>query len=143
MDIQTPPICVVFSKYNYIIALVNDNYKKEGETMKLSYYKNGTKVKIGGIVWTILSKSDSGILCITSPIVEYGVFCQKPRENNNWETSDAREYLNGEFLDKLIRGMRVRDENPDDIIEQTIDLTTDDGLKDYGSCKDKIFLLTC
>lgn len=58
---------------------------------------------------------------------------------NDWRKSSLRKYLNGEFLRDL-----AKDSDSDDaILETEVDLTADDGLTDYGTSDDKIFLLTC
>ena len=49
------------------------------------------------------------------------------------------KYLNGEFIKKL----KANGADTSALIPTTIDLTSDDGLKDYGETTQKIFLLTC
>lgn len=58
---------------------------------------------------------------------------------NDWKKSSLRKYLNGEFLNSLIKTSDMER----DIEVAEVDLTTDDGLTDYGTSNDKIFLLTC
>ena len=59
-------------------------------------------------------------------------------DTNDYKKSSIRKMLNSEFLDKL--SAEVGAEN---IIEHTVDLTSDEGSKKYGSVQDKISLLTC
>ena len=49
------------------------------------------------------------------------------------------KYLNDEFIKKL----KANGADTSALIPTTIDLTSDDGLKDYGETTQKIFLLTC
>jgi hypothetical protein len=51
---------------------------------------------------------------------------------NNWSNSSLRERLNGTFYNEL--GLELE--------EHTSDLTSDDGMTDYGTSKDYVFLLT-
>ena len=55
---------------------------------------------------------------------------------NNFAESDIREYLD-EFADKLADLV-----GEDNIVEHTVDLTSDDGLKCYSSCDCRVSLLT-
>lgn len=57
--------------------------------------------------------------------------------NADWRESQIRGYLNGEYYERV--SSFIGREN---IIEFSRDLTSLDGLDDYGSCIDKISLLT-
>ena len=59
-------------------------------------------------------------------------------DSNDYKNSSIRKMLNTEFLDKL--SAEVGAEN---IVEHTVDLTSDEGSKKYGSVQDKISLPTC
>ena len=59
-------------------------------------------------------------------------------DSNDYKNSSIRKMLNTEFLDKL-----VKEVGAENIVEHTVDLTSDEGSKKYGSVKDKISLLTC
>lgn len=59
-------------------------------------------------------------------------------DSNDYKKSSIRKMLNTEFLDKL--SAEVGAEN---IIEHTVDLTSDEGSKKFGSVQDKISLPTC
>lgn len=58
-------------------------------------------------------------------------------ETVNYAYSSIRKYLNTEVLEML--AAEVGAEN---IVEHTVDLTTEDGLKVYGSVTDKVSLIT-
>ena len=57
--------------------------------------------------------------------------------SGNWAESELRKYLNGEFFERL-----YSDVGAENIVEHTVDLTSDDGRTDYGTTTDKISLLT-
>lgn len=59
--------------------------------------------------------------------------------NNNWTDASLRKYLNGPWLDELMENHPALVEG---IIPTYRDLTSDDGLKDYGAVLDKVTLLT-
>ena len=59
--------------------------------------------------------------------------------SNNFPKGTLCKYLNGEFIKKL----KANGADTSALIPTTIDLTSDDGLKDYGETTQKIFLLTC
>ena len=56
--------------------------------------------------------------------------------SNNFAASSLRAHLNGPYLASLTDG------NPDEIITRTVDLTTLNGSKEYGSCECKVAPLT-
>lgn len=95
------------------------------------------EITIGGIAFTIIQTTKNWVKCIASECTSYGVFDMKNR--NNFAVSDIREYLNGEFLQKLIEAGA-----PEAMFEYfNIDLTADDGLKDYGGDRVRVGLITC
>ena len=97
--------------------------------------ENTKTYELAGIKWIALEEVKDGVLCIAESILEYRAFDE---ENcNDWKKSSLRKYANGEFLQKLEAELGT-----DAIMPFTQDLTTDDGLKDYGSSTDKVFLLT-
>ena len=78
---------------------------------------------------------DGKTVCLAKDIVERMKF-----DDNTgiYTDSNLRKYLNSKFLDKLIK--EVGAEN---IVKHTVDLTSDEGSKKYGSVQDKVSLLTC
>lgn len=58
---------------------------------------------------------------------------------NNFNKSSLRDYLNDDFLEELAEGGA----DLDSMLDFTIDLTSDDGLKDYGESTNRVALLTC
>ena len=87
--------------------------------------------------WIVLEHDPAGrTLCLTEKIIEDRAFDDD--NCNDWGKSSSRNYLNGAFLDNLIAA--AGGVNPFQTVE--IDLTADDGLKDYGTTHAVIFLLT-
>ena len=81
---------------------------------------------IGGIAFTIIQTTENWVKCIASECIGNSVFDAKNR--NDFAASGIREFLNGEFLQKLIEAGV-----PEAMFEYfNVDLTADDGLKDYG-----------
>ena len=78
---------------------------------------------------------DGKTVCIAKDSVERMMFDKK---TGIYTDSNIRKHLNSKFLDKLSK--EVGAEN---IVEHTVDLTTDEGSKKYGSVQDKVSLLTC
>jgi len=94
-----------------------------------------------GIQWLVLghTKSSQGLPIVThivsSGIVECRAFDETNR--NDLGVSTLLTYLNGEFLERLYDAF-----GEGAVEEQFIDLTSNDGLKDYGNAKTKVGLLT-
>ena len=57
-------------------------------------------------------------------------------ETNDWTKSSIRKYLNDEYLREVEKAF-----GSENVIENTRNLVSLDGLDDYGECKDKISLL--
>lgn len=117
--------------------------QRPGEKAKktLGEVQLGKAVNIGGIIWNVLAHNENGgTLCVAADIVEHKPFDRE--NNNNWAESSLREELNSAFLEALCEEMKAQGLDPEAIMEHEQDLTADDGLKDYGTSKDKVFLLT-
>ncbi len=97
--------------------------------------KIGTTKKIAGVEFIILDKLENGVLCLAKDFVYKNT--QFDSGTNNYANSAIRNRLNTEFLKNLAD--EVGEEN---IIATEIDLTSDDGLDDYGKVTDKVGLLT-
>ncbi len=108
---------------------------------QLAEIKVGSTVIIGGMAWNVLAQEEGKTLCIADTILEKRAF--DDGGSNDWKKSSLRERLNGKFLNALYEELKAKGIGQDAILEQIQDLTTDDGLKDYGSSTDKVFLLTC
>lgn len=97
----------------------------------------GSVIMFGGIDCVVLDVHDDKMLVLTKEAV-----CEKPfdeHNKNNFNNSTLRTWLNTEFVQMLKDGGA----DVDSLVEFTIDLTSDDGLKDYGVSTNKVALLTC
>ena len=92
---------------------------------------------MGGIAWTVIQTGVDWVKCIASDCVEEGAFDEE--NENDFVVSSLRAYLNDEFLRRLIKSGA-----PEEMFEYFhIDLTADDGLREYdGDCV-RIGLITC
>lgn len=116
----------------YFQKFLDQEYYKGEHILQREDFKEGSTVEFADQKWNILAEvGENKFLCIHNDII-----CKKAfddNNNNNWKESSLRKYLNGEYLQKFT------DVN---LVSWQQDLTTDDGLEDYGSSEDKIFLLT-
>ena len=100
--------------------------------MKIKDVKIGSKFKFGKIEFVKLDNSYSGCLCLATGVL-FGD-CFDEDNLNNWATSTLRQKLMeviGDYIDK------------EALVPFDRDLTTDDGMTDYGHCTDTVSLLTC
>lgn len=108
---------------------------------KLKALKRGQTFYGAGIQWLVLGHTNSsqGLPVVThivsTGIVERRAFDEENR--NDLGVSTLLAYLNGEFLKRLENAF-----GEGAVAEQFIDLTSNDGLKDYGNVKTKVGLLT-
>lgn len=94
--------------------------------------KPGEFFERNGISFVALGIEQGGILAIAAePLAEAMAFDED--DSNDWRSSSLRQYLNGEYLDEL---------GKDYLLPFTSDLTADDGMKDYGTSEDYVFLLS-
>ena len=109
----------------------------KGEEEMKNPFMPKQEITVGGVKFTIIQTAESWVKCIASECIGNGVFDAKNR--NNFAVSDIREFLNGEFLHKLIEAGA-----PEAMFEYfNVDLTADDGLKDYGGDCVRVGLITC
>ena len=97
----------------------------------------GTAFDYAGQSWILLENDPAGrTLCLSKDITETRAFDEG--NCNNFAVASSKEYLNGAYLDNLVDACN----GPNAFLTTELDLTTDDGLKDYGTCTVTIFLLT-
>ena len=118
---------------------VVDLLEKWARTQKITLKDTtpGDIVVVAGNPYTVLDKDFQGGVFLLSKNILFEEAFDKDNYNN-WAASSLREHLNGDFLKELEE--KIGAEN---ILEFERDLTSDDGLKDYGTCKDKVSLITC
>ena len=120
-----------------------DELKKEINALKGNDSKNmkklpaglsiGDEFQLAGTTWKILDITDAGYMCLAESIGNR----EFDSDDNNWKTSDLRSYLNKEFLEKLEEEI-----GKGNVLEFERNLISLDGQTEYGSCTDKMSLLT-
>ena len=94
-------------------------------------------INYGGLDCIVLDVEQDKILVLAKESIGNMPFDEG--NSNNFLKGTLCKYLNGEFIKKL----KANGADTSALIPTTIDLTSDDGLKDYGETTQKIFLLTC
>ncbi len=123
-----------------IIEGVSDEMIKSliGDTnlTELGKVKPGTVVKAGTFEIIVLEHLKEGTAILFKDCLEE----RKTFDSNsgNWISSNLRNFLNTDFYKQL--SAEIGEEN---IIEHTVDLTTVEGSKKFGTVQDKVSLLTC
>ena len=104
----------------------------------------GQQFNYGGVNWIALDhfSYNETTFALAADIIGEMAFNDDEDEErgnlNDWRTSSIKEYLNGEFLEEMIENGAAGDAFRD----MEIDLTSDDGMTDYGTDTAKIALLT-
>ena len=97
----------------------------------------GTVFPYAGEKWVELEHDPAGrTLCLRLAVIPTKPFDEN--NCNNFATSSSKEWMNGPYLDNLIDAVK----GPHAFLQTELDLTADDGLKDYGTCTVTIFSLT-
>ena len=97
----------------------------------------GTVFPYAGEKWVVLEHDPAGrTLCLRLDLIPNKPFDEN--NGNNFATSSSKEWMNGPYLDNLIDAVK----GPNAFLQTELDLTADDGLKDYGTCNVTIFSLT-
>lgn len=94
----------------------------------------GKTVNLGGFEFVVLEHSKDTTALILKEFWYDGKF---DSDTHNYSKSNVRKRINDEFYKKLCRAIGKKN-----IIKHKVDLTSDDGRKDYGSCYDYVSLLT-
>lgn len=102
--------------------------------VELSTLKPRDEFKLGDEVFIVLEQTDNGTRVISK---EFAYNDVKFGDNSNWNVSPVRRMLNNEYFKKI--AAIIGEKN---ILSMDRDLTSLDGLDDYGTCTDKISLLT-
>lgn len=104
------------------------------DKVQLSTLKPKDEFKIGDEVFIVLEQSDNG----TKVIAKEFAYTDKAFGNcSDWKISPIRTWLNGNYYNKIAKLVGASN-----IISMERDLTSLDGLDDYGTCNDKISLLS-
>ena len=98
-------------------------------------YIQGERFVYGKKNCIVLEHTDDGTLCM----VLDEDFESKFGETNNFSESELRKKLNGEYLDEWVKDGADRAS----FVLMQVDLTANDGLKDYGTCECLLAPRTC
>ena len=104
------------------------------DKVQLSTLKPKDEFKIGNEVFIVLEQSDNGTKVISK---EFAYTNKVFGDCSDWKESSIRTLLNGDYYNKIAKLVGVSN-----IISMERDLTSLDGLDDYGTCNDKISLLS-
>lgn len=117
-----------------------DELKKEIKILKTNNTKKllaelsiGDEFQLAGTTWKILDITDTGYMCLAESIGNR----EFDSDDNNWKTSDLRNYLNKKFLEKIEEEI-----GKGNVLEFERNLISLDGQTEYGTCIDKVSLLT-
>ncbi len=108
---------------------MNNNLKQN-----LKSLKKGDTFVIAGLVWKIIDVTEKGYMCLAEKLENRMMF---DRNSNDWKTTSLRKYLNEELFKKIAD--EIGEEN---IIPFERNLLSLDGQTEYGTCEDKVSLLT-
>lgn len=100
----------------------------------------GDRFIYGGIEWVKLDDAHGGVLVLAVNKQADSAFDKN--ESNNWATSSLRKSLNATKNGRFTAAF-LKDVVKEDLVEFERDLTTDDGMTEYGTCKDFVSLYTC
>ena len=104
---------------------------------KLGALKNGRVFTYAGVNWVKLDDLNGGALVLSADSLFRRAF--DTENKNNFAVSSLNRELNGDFLEALCREGAKKE----DFVPLVLDLTSDDGMKDYGITSAMIGLLTC
>lgn len=113
-----------------------------GEKVEIWTVEPGSVVLIGGNPYEVLDTDvndiagDRGVFVLSKDILFQAPFDED--NCNDWRESSLRKKLNGEWLIELKD--LIGGEN---ILPFERDLTSEDGLHDYGTCEDFVSLISC
>lgn len=102
---------------------------------KLLDIKPGETFQRGNFEFIVFEHRKNGTACLLKDFCKYMRFDE---ETGNYAHSQIRKYLNTEFYKLLAAEVGAKN-----IIKHRVNLTSDEGRKDYGCVTDKVSLLTC
>lgn len=112
---------------------VKDLFDKK---VKLASIPIGETFKIGNEEWIVLEQSGDTTAVLKKDLLPGSH--KFDNNTNNFAKSEIYSFLNDEYYVRLAALIGTNN-----ICEHTVDLTADDGLRDYKKCKAYVSLLTC
>lgn len=120
-------------------AEYDDEYEdesSEGEAVPVADVSKlpqaGERFTRGGIEFVALGMEQGGVLAVVAKRLEDEMAYDEDG-SNDWRKSSLRKYLNEEFVKNFDKG---------DLLPFVSDLTSDDGMTDYGTSEDFVALLS-
>ena len=109
----------------------SDDYEQE-PTTNITLPKPGTHFDYKGMEFIALNAEQGGLLAVAAQTLPDEMAFDED-DCNDWRSSTLREYLNKEYIKNF---------NDEDLLPFVSDLTADNGMKDYGTCEDKLAILS-
>lgn len=105
------------------------------DEIKLSFLNPGDEFLIGKEAFIVLEQEGETTKaiaknCFDNEYMEFG-------DNSDWKESNIRKFLHSKYLDEISDNV-----GENNIVSMNRDLTSLDGLDDYGTCLDVVSLLT-
>ena len=127
-------VVVLDAKFEYPPIIIDDGEPSVRVVMKTRIKKPsaGEHFFYNGIEFVALGEEQGGILAVVAERLEERMAFDK-NNKNDWRSSTLREYLNGEYINNF---------DTDDLLPFISDLTSDDGMTDYGTSEDFVALLS-
>lgn len=117
--------------------------EKTLKTGKIGQFGAESRIIYGGVKWVVLDARPNMSLCLAEDVlkdengeVRYMAF--DTDNKNDFAASSVRAFLNGDFLEELAGAGADKEA----FVPIVLDLTSDDGLDDYGTDSAKIGLIT-
>lgn len=136
ITIKAKDMAVRYCKGEYIIdanKIIDVIIEQNGTQLKNIHV--GKTFKIGGEEWIVLEQTGDTTACLKKELLSEKI--KFDDTTNNFSKSYINHFLNVHYKEKLQRLVGSY------LCEYTVDLTADDGLKDYKKCKAYVSLLTC
>lgn len=136
ITIKAKDLPVRYKNDQYIIdanKVISINAEKD--KVQLKNIQVGKTFKIGGEEWIVLEQSGNTTACLRKDLLSEKI--KFDDTTNNFSKSYINHFLNVHYKEKLQKLVGNY------LCEHTVDLTADDGLKDYKKCKAYVSLLTC
>ena len=126
---------------NLLTVLMNNKEVLEGLIKAASIQQKQVKdlqmkesISIAGIIWSKFAEDSEGNVYM---LADEKICNMEFGENNDWRESTIRKKLNEELQQQIVAELGV-----DALVTIQTDLFSHDGLKDYGTCDDKVSVLT-
>lgn len=117
--------------------------EKTLKTGKIGQFGAESRVAYGGVKWVVLEARPNMSLCLAEDVLkdengEIRYMAFDTDNKNDFAASSVRAFLNGDFLEELAAAGADKEA----FVPIVLDLTSDDGLDDYGTDSAKIGFIT-